>query len=672
MKSDIDLQAPDWESYKSQLDIDFSVPSSGDTLVPFSQWAQKNFRLPEDASINTGGLINFDDAPYQRKIFEAVDDEQVKEIVLVCANQMTKTLFLTALVARCLMSRIPVMMASPDKNMSETLRERFFKVVAANPGLQKVVYGTNPRTGLSKNNDRVLNTGEGSSSIYWSSLTQKTSITSVAAQYVLLDEVPKMKRTYTDGGPVISFIQKRQGSFTRTRRCLTVACGSPTTKDEELWQRYTTTCQYHYECPCPACGTFQEYKWEQVRYEKIGAVSTRDEYIQCAHCDHKIDDDDRFRSISQGRWVAEVPTEIHRVGFNIGKLSSTFSTLTEICEDYETQIQEDNKTGFYGGTLGIPFEETIPEDQRVTPGLIRSNCLVEIPEEKNSLPDEVDYLTCGVDVQQHKLVAVVGGYNLATKDFYFIDHQEFGGLTASDPYDARSVWQKLYQLLATTYGTGNHRRQVKVCFIDRGFLPQNVVEFAHGHQSRSRIDALDGRLFISALRAPGDFFIQETGEYYQVSEVLKKHKSLNGTMRLIHSSRCNPHGATYELYTRIRRSEGDSGRFFMNQAKASDQALEEICSQYLLENPRRILGYEYAPINDKTDDHVLDATKYAMMAAQWVSPAVRLELTNVPQVEPVEELEEIRQEIKQSTSVMRFNDPTPQPESQDEVDVVFM
>ena len=629
------LQTPNWEkSLQFADDLDPSpsldVFEDGSSVrMPFAEWIQRTLRLPENAPVNGGGLLSFADAPYQRDIYASMDDEDVDEIILVCSNQLGKTQFILSTIAWAVDRLTTSIVVAPDVTLISSLRSRFDALVRTNPDLQDKLPKVYARDG-SKNNERELTFRHGEGSIYWGSTTSKGSITSVSAQVVILDEVPKMTTTYADGDSIISYLKKRQGAFIRSKQTKTIACGSPTFVDEELWQRFLTTSQNKYHCPCPNCGAFQEYDWDNVRYEVTPSGTTYNEYIRCVECEHQITEEERIQSLQDGQWIADVPEEIRRLGFNIGKLSSTFSTLHDVCQEYE--VLNKTKTpnalaGFYNGTLAKPYVEKVPEEHGVSPGHLKEHNLVEIPSDQNMMPDEVDYLTAGVDVQADRLVCVVGGYGIDSGNFYILNHHEIGGPTNVAPRDANSVWQSLLGFLSSNvYGTGENRRRPIVCVVDSGYLPKNVYEFCHGRQSRYEYyDYEENLCQMFPLISSAKILLDIGGEYFTVDQTPQKRQVGKQMMRLVKAAHTNPHVATHDFYARLRVTDEDkTHKIFINKEIATSSLLEDICSQRWMEN-KKVLGYEYVSVTSSTPNHVLDASKYALAAAEWALRYVRLE-----------------------------------------------
>ena len=67
-----------------------------------------------------------------------------------------------------------------------------------------------------------------------------------------------------------------------------------------------------------------------------------------------------------------------------------------------------------------------------------------LPPEYQSLPDDVLFLTAGVDCQDDRLECVIMGHGRS--DIFALDHRIFWG-----PIDGESVWHDLDSLLKATW-----------------------------------------------------------------------------------------------------------------------------------------------------------------------------------------------------------------------------
>ncbi len=177
----------------------------------------------------------------------------------------------------------------------------------------------------------------------------------------------------------------------------------------------------------------------------------------------------------RGRVLGD-PPDSDTASFWVSGLCSPFSTFGDRAADYVAALksgdQQKVKTVINGGfgELWAPHGGDVPEWEEVR--------RLALPYSKGDLPEEVVFLTLGVDVQKNRLVYVVRGWG-ARQESWLIDAGELWGETsgiigeaAGDGDRADDVWTQLAELLSAQYG-GLH---IQRAFIDAGFRPGKVDE----------------------------------------------------------------------------------------------------------------------------------------------------------------------------------------------------
>jgi len=110
--------------------------------------------------------------------------------------------------------------------------------------------------------------------------------------------------------------------------------------------------QHRWEVKCPSCGRFQVLNFEDN--VKLGD-SPYDSVIECAHCPHEFQDEERIGLNKTGRWVPHNPDGRIR-GYHISQFNSPTQPLEEILKAFFAGQSEVRKLkSFYNQNLGLPY-----------------------------------------------------------------------------------------------------------------------------------------------------------------------------------------------------------------------------------------------------------------------------------------------------------------------------
>jgi hypothetical protein len=146
--------------------------------------------------------------------------------------------------------------------------------------------------------------------------------------------------------------------------------------------------QHLWEVPCPHCGRFQVFTFEEnVRLgDKI-----EESVFECSKC-HKVISDRQRRSLNiDGRWIPQNLNGELR-GYHINQFNSPSQNLNEILRDYYKGLSEARAMkSFRNNNLGVPY---VAEGDQLTPELL-DRCRVK-GLELGGIPDGPVFV--GVDV----------------------------------------------------------------------------------------------------------------------------------------------------------------------------------------------------------------------------------------------------------------------------------
>ncbi len=292
---------------------------------------------------------------------------------------------------------------------------------------------------------------------------------------VLCDEVDRYPASAGSEGDPIQLARKRAATFWNRK---IVMVSTPTNKDaSRIEEAFENSDKRYYNVPCKHCGHKQKLKWSNVQWEDNDPDTAK--YL-CDGCDELWTDSDRRWSIRNGEWIAE--NEFAGVaGFSISGLYSPWTPLADGVRDFMSMRKNPEQLRVWTNTyLGETWE-----DQGET---IDDYSLAERREAYGEgIPDEVIFLTCGVDVQDDRLELSIIGWG-RDDESWVITHEVMYG----DP-STPQLWTALDSKLFTTY-LCNDGRQLPIratCIDSGGHFTNTVYSYAKKNYAR-RVFAIKG------------------------------------------------------------------------------------------------------------------------------------------------------------------------------------
>lgn len=266
---------------------------------------------------------------------------------------------------------------------------------------------------------------------------------------VLFDEVDRFPVSAGEEGDPITLAKKRTAAFWNRR---ILGGSTPTTPESRINQAFLSGDQRRFFVPCVHCGEWDYLKWANVTWQDNDPDTAR---LVCAHCGGLVNDLQRLEMIAQGEWRATAPfTGI--ASFHVWEAYNTMVTLPELVRNHLEQVKHpEQKRTWTNTSLGEPYDDVIdaPDWEKVA-GLKQ-------PYQFDEIPEGVRVLTCGVDVQQDRLVYAIRGWGV-NYESWLIRHGEIWGDTEHD-----YTWDELRNVLTTPVSG----RLIKYMLIDSGYRP---------------------------------------------------------------------------------------------------------------------------------------------------------------------------------------------------------
>lgn len=412
-----------------------------------SVWAEKNVRIPVGNAIP--GPINFDNAPLQRGILDAIKEPGMRRMDLMLAAQTGKTTCQQCITGYFIdhepRSQI---MAQPSEGDMATFQETKLKpMLEANPAIARKMAKPRGRQGV--NNSRMISYIGGWLMFSWAG-SPKTA-RGRSAPVTQADEVDGYD--VTAEGDFLELLAQRSATFGDDR--LDIRSSTPVDLEtSRIYKGWLAGDQRRWHVRCPDCGELQHFRWENVNWTGRQSTSIEDAEKDvgvehepttamycCSGCGSLWDDGQRIAAIRNaaregGGWIASKPFKGH-ASFHAPEMASTFRRLRDIVQSYLDKLSLGDLQSFVNVSLGWPFAAG---DKADPDGLLarREQYAAQVP--MGAL-----WLSVGVDMQDDRLEYEVVGWGIG-EESWSIDT----GVLWGDPLSP-DVWGDLEDLMATAY-----------------------------------------------------------------------------------------------------------------------------------------------------------------------------------------------------------------------------
>jgi phage terminase large subunit GpA-like protein len=431
--------------------------------LPLSTWAEQNIRLPEGASALPGRLRLI---PYQRGIADAISDPAIERITLMKPVRVGFTMLLSATVAHFVANDpAPILLLQPtEADARDYVVSDLEPVFEATPALRGLLADD-----VSGDRNTMLSRRFAGGSLKVVAAKAPRNLRRHTARVLLVDEADAMLPG-AEGSPLV-LAERRTLSYADRK----IVIGStPLDADtSNVLRAYAASDMRIYEVPCPACGAFQEILWKHIEWPE---GRPEDAAYRCPHCAELVEERHKGEMVAAGRWRATAPHVRGHAGFKINALVSPLANAAwgKLATEFiAAKDDTDNLRVFVNTILAEPWADAAEEiDEIDLAGRGEPFSLDQIPE-------EVLYLTAGVDVQDDRLECTIIGWSRENVAFVLAHHVLWGSP------DDDLTWRDLDQLLRTRWphplgGTLG----VDAAIVDSGDMPDRVYSFCFPRLSR--------------------------------------------------------------------------------------------------------------------------------------------------------------------------------------------
>lgn len=438
-----------------------------------SEWADSERRIPPEASAEPG-IWRTSRAEYQRAIMDAISDPLVDRVIVMTAAQVGKTeILLNAIGYFIDQEPSPILVLQPTLTMGQSFsKDRLDPMIRDTPALHDKVKDARSRD----SGNTIMHKKFVGGHVTISATNSPVSLASRPIRVLLCDEVDRYKESAGKEGDPLTLAMKRTQNFWN-RRIVWVSTPN-LLANSRIYKGFQLSSQEEWCVPCPSCGEYQAFSWEQMSYKDLP-----EPVMVCAKCGIAHNELEWKSGQERGKWIAKNPSESKIRGFHMNAFASPWASWAGIIHDYEEALHngEESLKGWWNTALGLPYENAI--------GSIEADALEAHREEYEAeLPDGVLVLTAGIDTQDDRLECELVGWGVG-KESWGIEYRVFYG----DP-GGSEVWQALddFLLKQWTYKDGAKIGISCACIDSAGHFTDEVYKFCKSRVRRN-IFAIVGR-----------------------------------------------------------------------------------------------------------------------------------------------------------------------------------
>lgn len=408
--------------------------------ITVSEYAGKYRKLSMESSPEPGDWDNAR-APYQVEMMDSFNGAETEEITIMSGAQIAKTEIILNMVLY-IINNDPggIMIVQPSKGMAKSFSK---KRVA--PMIRDCETLTNKVKG------QVLDKYFPGGFLMLIGANSTNELAGTPIRYLFMDEVDRYKRDVGNEGDPVELAEKRTSNFENKKKVRVSTPGLK--KTSKIYSLYMNSTRETWQVPCPECGKLNKFRIENFDFESIE--------MACEHCGTYSSEVRWRNNESKGKFVQESnsETKFHR-GFYVTSFSSPWVKWKDISKKYQEALENPERMQvFYNTFLGLPYEHEF--NDRLDWEFLYKNRRIKY---KAEVPDEVLFLTCGVDVQDDRLEANVIGWG-PRRQRYGIQYK----IILGDP-GTQKVWNELDALLNKNFYYKDKSNPLKIIctFIDTG------------------------------------------------------------------------------------------------------------------------------------------------------------------------------------------------------------
>lgn len=438
--------------------------------LTYSEWAEANVVLPDYSA--EPGKYRISRVPYMQEPMDCLCDPNIKQCVWMFAARTTKSQGLLNILGYHIdQNPAPILMIRPTvEDAQDFSKERVTPMLEDTPCLSGKV--SDPRSRDSTNT--ILHKKFDGGYLVMVGANAPRGLRSWDAAVILCDEVDGFPASAGAEGDPIALATIRATTYFNPK---IVISSTPTVRGESrIEEAYLDSTQEQWQVSCPDCDKFQPYNWEAVIFPRLpkppeGKAEREDwekrptePLMSCKFCG-KAFGEWAWKS-RPAKWVAQREHPNCR-GFHISAMASPFMSWPALVAEYLTAVKAgpEQHQVFVNTRLAELWNR---QGENVNEGLLEKR----VHDYNCDVPQQVCYLTCGIDVQKDRVELEVVGWGQGYESWGI----EYKVIPGDIRYDDTKT--KLNDWLAKTYTREDGVvLPISIAAIDSGYNQDDVLAF---------------------------------------------------------------------------------------------------------------------------------------------------------------------------------------------------
>lgn len=514
-----------------------------DPMLTVSEWADERRVLSPKAS-SEHGQWRTSRTPYLRKAMNDLSaTSSVQEVVLVFGAQMGKSEMLNNWMGYVMdIQPGPSLFVQPTIDLAKRYsRMRIAPMIEATPSLQEKVAPARERD---SGNTMLMKEFTGGFLILGGA-NAASGLASMPIRFLGGDEIDRWPADVDEEGSPLAIVTARTRTFGVRKKMAWTS--TPTIAGRsQIWAKWEESNQQRLLLPCPHCGHRQVISWDRIRYDEKdpGLPNTlrTPPVLICEECGVGIEEDTKAwwydPDVFDDDWWEPAFPERAMQGYHCSALYSPLGwfSWTDAAVGYEKA--KDNPAELKPWTNTV-LAECWNDDGEAPDWEALYNRREGY--ELGTVPEQVVFITCGVDVQKDRLELEVVGWGPGLES-WSLDYQVLAGDTAEP-----DVWRELTKFVRSEFGRGDGQRlPIRMTAIDSGFRTEEVKRWVR-KQAGNRVIAVKGvEGQVSVIGTPSRV------------EVMRNGKALKGGVKIWPVGTSTAKGELYGwLRRRLPEEEGE-------------------------------------------------------------------------------------------------------------------
>lgn len=420
-----------------------------------AQWSNEYRVLSKESSAMFG---KFEALSYQIEPMNAISNPDIREVVLMWGSQLGKSEILNNTIGYYIhQDPSPILFLLPSEDVAEDYSKRRLAPMFRDTKILDELINDREAS----NTILIKNFKGGNLALVGSNSPSK--LASKPIKVLIIDEVDRCENTKE--GHSIDLAQKRTATY-YDRKIIKVS--TPTIKGHSVIEReFENSDKRYYFAPCPFCGFSQTLSFENIKWsqDENGEHNLNSVGYACVECGSLWSESQKNNAVAKGKWIAK--THSSQAGFYLNALYSPFFTLKDIVKDFLES--KDNAQKFQVFTNTIKAESFEPPSIKFEEDELYARRENYTP---TTLPDEVLFITCGIDIQHDRIEMEFRGWGIGFES-WGIEYLILQG----DP-KLPKVWDDCFIATKKMFSTISGRRiYASVVCVDSGFETEKVYKF---------------------------------------------------------------------------------------------------------------------------------------------------------------------------------------------------